>query len=139
MRYAAMLLATAALSACGADGAGPSAVTHVTPSTPVAPLPPTGVYGARAWMWGMVFPAGSGGPCLEGATVRLVSSQGEGQSIVQEPCDAWSDGGFQFLDLAPDVAITIRASARGYVTRDTTFVPSTYSPQRAMQIVLAKE
>ena len=87
----------------------------------------------------MVFPAGGGGPCLEGAAVRLVSSQGEGQSIVQAPCDAWSDGGFQFLDLAPDVAITIRASARGYVTKDTTFVPSTYSSQQAMSIVLAKE
>jgi len=88
----------------------------------------------------MVLAADGDGACIRDATVRLVSSQGEGQPLVQEtPCDVWSHGGFQFKDLKPGVAITIRAVAPGYAMKDTTFVPSTYSSQTAMWIVLFRE
>ena len=88
----------------------------------------------------MVLAADGGGACIKDATVRLVSSQGEGQALVQDtPCDVWSSGGFEFKDLTPGVAITIRASAPGYGMKDTTFVPSTYSSQTAMRIVLSRE
>jgi len=89
-------------------------------------------------MWGMVLPAG-GGMCIIGATVRLVSAQGEGPQIVQESCAELVDGGFEYVDLTPGVAITIRSSALGYATKDTTFVPSTDVVQSAMLIVLSRQ
>ena len=88
----------------------------------------------------MVLPAGGGyGMCIGGATVRLVSDQGEGPQLVQESCEVMVFGGFTYLDLTPGVAITIRASALGYATKDTTFVPSTDSYQTAMLIVLSRQ
>jgi hypothetical protein len=138
MRYTTMLLAAATILGCGGDSTGPSPVTPVTPVTPVAPVTPVTPVNAPAWMWGMVLPAGGGyGTCIVGATVRLVTDQGEGQQLVQESCEVIF-GGFTYPDLTPGVAITIRASAPGYATKDTTFVPSTNSYQTAMLIVLSR-
>lgn len=106
MRYTAMLLAAATLLGCGSEGAGPSAVTAL-----------------RVGLWGMV--VDTDGRCIAGASVRLVSSEGEGQPVVQEtPCDVWDGYGFTFRDLTPGVAVTIRATAPGYATKDTTVVPT---------------
>jgi len=55
----------------------------------------------------------------------VVDGQAKGQQRIQEtPCDAWSyGGGFEFKNLIPGVALTIRASAPGWQTAEKTFVP----------------
>ena len=49
------------------------------------------------------------------ARVEIVAGQGLGQIIEQRtPCGAWDhDGGFEFRELTPNVAMTLRASAPG--------------------------
>jgi hypothetical protein len=43
----------------------------------------------------------------------------------ETPCDAWGySGGFEFDSLTPGVPMTLRASAQGYVDRDTTVYPT---------------
>ena len=67
--------------------------------------------------------------CLKGAVVSVVSGQGAGQSLVQDPnCYHWEEMGFEFKNLTPGVAMTIRVSAPGYVTKDTTVVPWIETP-----------
>lgn len=67
--------------------------------------------------------------CLKGAVVSVVSGQGAGQSLVQDPnCYHWEQIGFEFKNLTPGVAMTIRVSAPGYVTKDTTVVPWIETP-----------
>ena len=115
MRYATMLLAAATLLGCGEKDTEPSAVTPVD-----APPLRTRVFG---------FVLGDDSFCIRQATVSVVSGQGAGQTIVQNPnCDVWGDEGFEFKDLTPGVAMTIRVSAPGYVTKDTMVVPWVETP-----------
>jgi uncharacterized protein (DUF39 family) len=69
---------------------------------------------------------GESGGCIEGASVQVVRGQAVGQRITQEtPCGYWDyGGGFIFKDLAPDVELTIQASASGYGIQEKTFLPS---------------
>ena len=65
------------------------------------------------------------GVCLTDATVRIVNGQSVGQILKQStPCDAWSRGGVDFKNLTLGVALTLRASAPGYLDQDMTVVPS---------------
>ena len=115
MRYSAMILAAATLLGCGVEGAGPFAVTPVD-----APPLRTKVFG---------FVLGDDSFCIKQATVSVVSGQGAGQTLVQNPnCYLWGDVGFEFKNLTPDVPMTIRVSAPGYVTKDTTVVPWVETP-----------
>jgi len=110
MRYSTMIFA-AALLGCGGDGTGPAATKPVN----VPPL--------RVGLWGMVIE--ENGHCIAGASVSVVSGESAGQTLVQQtPCDVWDPAGFTFTDLTPGVAVTIRASAPGYATKDTTVVPT---------------
>ena len=81
----------------------------------------------RTRVFGFAF--GDDGQCLQQATVSIVSGPSAGQTLTQYPyCYWWGDIGFEFKDLTPDVAVTIRVSAPGYVTKDTTVVPRLPTP-----------
>jgi hypothetical protein len=66
------------------------------------------------------------GACIQGAVVEIVGGQGVGRRMTQtEPCSWWDPGqGFIFADLIPDLELTIRASAAGYGTKESTLKPS---------------
>jgi hypothetical protein len=114
MRHSAMILAAATLVGCGGEGA-PSAAQPLD-----APPPRTKVFG---------FVLGADDFCIKNAVVSVVSGQGAGQTLAQDPnCYVWGDAGFEFKDLTPGVAITIRVSAPGYATKDTTVVPWVATP-----------
>jgi hypothetical protein len=55
-----------------------------------------------------------------------VGGQGIGRRMTQTTACSWWDWdeGFVFADLAPDVELTIRASASGYGSKESTFAPS---------------
>ena len=126
MKLAAIVLATFALSACSGDsrsygrGVPENPVAPPVPIDPVSPPAPN----ASAWLWGFV--VDGSGVCIEGATVRVVRGQREGESVVQStPCDAWGyAGGFYFGKLTPGVEMTLRASVRGYVDEEVTMMPN---------------
>ena len=75
-------------------------------------------------MAGMVL-SNSGG-CIKDAVVEIVAGQGVGRKMTQTaPCSWWDwEDGFLFTDLVPDVELTIRASAFGYDSKESSFVPS---------------
>ena len=80
------------------------------------------------------------GGCIAGATVRVVRGQALGREVAQvTPCDAWGYGnGFYFDGLSPDVEMTLRVSAPGYVATETTVVP-TLGPQAALLVTPTPE
>jgi len=60
------------------------------------------------------------GACVEGATVQLIVGNIVVQSATQtDPCDTRDYGGIIFNEL-PAGELTLRASAPGYATQDTT-------------------
>ena len=127
MKLAAIVLAafTLSLSACSEDSRsdGPGVPGNpVAPPAPIVPNPPPAP-NATAWLWGFVVEAS--GACIEGASVRVVQGQRTGETVMQStPCDAWAyGGGFMFDSLTPGVAMTLRASAPGYVDEDLTITP----------------
>src|SRR5678816_2809751 len=105
LKVAAITLASLIVYGCSQEGAEhlPTA-PDTTATTPIPPLTPTP--GALAWLWGMVID--SNGACIVGARVEIVAGQGLGQIIEQRtPCGAWDyDGGFEFRELTPNVAMT---------------------------------
>jgi hypothetical protein len=134
MRHASRLLAVVILAGC-AEAAGPSDPPPRVPATPAPPpavVPITG-----AFVWGVV--VDPSGACLAKATVHVMSGPGAGQSAEQvTPCGVWDDeGGFAFGSLTSGVAMTIRASAPGYVAQEVTVVPDR-GPLTATVIVLER-
>ena len=105
MRLTGTLLTTLAVLGCSGDGRPPTAPTVPNPVVPAA----------SGSVWAMV--VADSGICIHDATVQVVAGQGVGQSRTQtEPCDAWGyGGGVTFDALIPDVAMTVHASAPGYV------------------------
>ena len=93
------------------------------PPPPVPPVP-TGPPSVATLLWGFVVDAT--GICIPDATVEIVRGQRIGEIVKQEtPCDAWAySGGFQFKGLVSDAALTVRASAPGYVTAEKAFTPT---------------
>ena len=129
MKLAAILLAAFTLLACSGDSRsdGPGVPGNpVAPPSPIVPNSPPAP-NASGWLWGFVVK--DSGVCIEGATVRVVLGQREGESVVQStPCDAWAyGGGFYFDKLTPGVAMTLRASAPGYVDAEVTMMPNVRS------------
>ena len=73
----------------------------------------------------MVFPEFGSGACIVDAKVEIVGGQAIGQSATMEgDCDAWSDGGAFFRGLRAGIAITVRASAPGYLSQEITVMPT---------------
>ncbi|MDF2774298.1 MAG: Carboxypeptidase regulatory-like domain [Geminicoccaceae bacterium] len=105
------------------------------PGPPTVPPDPPSV---GVFLWGMV--VDDSGVCIPGATVRVVAGQRLGASVVQRtPCDAWAyEGGFTFEHVTAGVAMTLLASAPGYVDAEATVVPS-LGPQRALLITPSRE
>jgi hypothetical protein len=133
MRYAATILLPLALAGCAGDAAPDVPVAPSAPQPPGSPPAVAPVTGA--FVWGAVV-ARDGG-CIVGATVRAVGGQALGDSVTQQgPCSPWDDeGGFVFGRLTPGVALTIRASAAGYVAKEVTVIPDR-GPQTATVVVL---
>ena len=119
MKFAVAILALSTLFGCSAD------TPHRLPTVPSPPQanPPTSSTGV---IWVMVIEERGSGACLPDATIQTVDQSGEpGEKIRQEPCSVWDyGGGVELKALTPGVAIKLRASAPGYVTRDQSFLPS---------------
>ena len=127
MRLAAFILVALSASGCSRE---------TGPIAPPSPIPPAGVKPSTGTiLWGMI--VDQTGACIAGATIRVVSGQREGESMVQStPCDVWSDGGFEFQQLTPGAPMTLRASAAGYADLEQTLTPSV-GPQMANAFVLS--
>jgi hypothetical protein len=64
------------------------------------------------------------GACIGNATLSVTAGQMSGFTGIQPECEAWIyDGGFWFKDLIPG-PLSLRVSAAGYVTTDTTMILS---------------
>jgi hypothetical protein len=113
--FCVLVLATA----CGSDNS-PSPTPLPSPSsTPVR----------QVTVWALVVSAAKNdGLCIGGATVEVTAGQSVGKSMtLTDMCDVWNDSGFageaQFSDLTPDVSMTLRASATGYIAQEMTVTP----------------
>ena len=139
MRFALpILLTTLALLGCSSGDSVPTAPSP-SPTTPVvspAPNPTAPTPGATASFWAIVVPQGGGGVCIVGAKVEIVAGQAIGQSgTMPEVCDVWWVNGAFFTGLTVGVEMTVRASAPGSVTQETTVMP-TPDPGRLMATVI---
>ena len=141
MRYSAMLLAAAFLSGCSGEGTEPSTAIERGGRSPEGAGRDTNVNVSAQRSLVLVKVVESSGVCILGASVRVVSGQAAGQTREQQTiCDAWSYGDdIEFKDLTPGVAMTVRASAPGYVPKEATLVPPSYSVYTGTLIVLTKE
>ena len=143
MRFALPILTTLALLGCSSGAAVPTApspsFTATAPVSP-APNPPAPTQGATASFWAIVVPQGGGGACIVGATVEIVAGQAIGQSgTMPEVCDVWWINGAFFRGLTVGVAITVHASAPGYLAQEMTVMPTPDpGPLRATVIQLPK-
>jgi hypothetical protein len=109
--FCVLVLATA----CSSD---------IAPSPTPLPSPsPTPI--RKATVLALVVSAGGG--CVAGATVEVTAGQSVGKRMtLTDMCDVWMDasgGEAQFSDLTPDVPMTLRASATGYLAQEMTVVP----------------
>jgi len=87
-----------------------------------------------------VLVVGVGGSCIVGATVEVTAGQSVGKSMtLTDMCDVWGDtaGEAQFSNLTPDVPMTLRASATGYLAQEMTVVPPTSVAGLAGRVVFA--
>ena len=80
-----------------------------------------------------------GGGCIEGATIQIVRAEGAGDPIPQRtPCGVWDyDGGLLLTDLTPDEKLALRGAARGYASREMSFLPFSGGSDRAVFIELS--
>jgi hypothetical protein len=120
-------LAMVALCACSSDDWQPSPGTAPAIASPTIDAP---LSSGSAWLWGMV--VDGSGVCIPSGIVEVLRGQSAGHRIIQAtPCGAWdAAGGFTFMNLRSGVAMTIRASAPGYIDVEKTVVP-TLGPQTA--------
>jgi hypothetical protein len=116
------------LWACSSDDWQPSPGTAPAIAAPTLDAP---LSSGSARLWGMV--VDGSGVCIPSGIVEVVRGQSAGHRIIQAtPCGAWDYAvGFTFLNLRSGVAMTIRASAPGYIDVEKTVVP-TLGPQTAV-------
>ena len=125
MKFVLVAFATVTILGCAPDSALrlPTSPGQTLPgSTPSSPnLAPPNLSGL-VWMMAV----GQSGGCVEGATLDVVGGQGAGRSSTQiTPCGVWDyEGGLILRDLTPGVELTVRVSAPGYATKETTLLPS---------------
>jgi len=116
MRLGVAVLTALTFLGCSSDSALPNA-----PSSPAATPAPT----PNGAIEVLVVGNDGSGLCITGATVEVIAGQAVGQSgTLDRPCDVWSGPGVRFNNLTPNVAMTVRASAPGYDTREKVFIPS---------------
>ena len=113
--FCVLVLATA----CGSD---------IAPSpTPLLASSPTAVRMVTVFALVVSAENPEGGLCIAGATVEVTAGQSIGKRMTRtDKCDIWGDangGEAQFSDLTPDVPMTLRASATGYLAQEMTVVP----------------
>ena len=134
MKFAVPVLALLALFGCSSET---SDRLPTAPSGSPQPNPPASSSGI---IWVMVIEQNGPGLCIPDATIQVVGQAGElGEKIKQGPCSAWDyAGGVELKGLTPGVALKLRGSALGYVTRDESFLPSVGS-YSAVVIELSRE
>ena len=118
MKLAMFALAALTLGACSResppllDPTPDSGISGLTPADPAT----------SGWIWAMA--VGNDGGCIPGATFTVVSGQSYVDEIItqQTPCSVWDYGdvGIMLRRLTPGVAMTLRASAAGYLTVERT-------------------
>jgi hypothetical protein len=113
-----------------------------TPQFPTVPTAPVATASKPVDLRGLVI--SSSGDCIESATIEVVNGQALGQKASQStPCDHWDyRGGFIFKDLTPGVAMTLRASAPGWGTREEIVTPASFisgQPYWAIEFVLVQD
>jgi hypothetical protein len=127
MRLAALVLTTLILLGCSGGSHAPSAPS----SSATLEGPPQQ---QDVFVFAVV--ADASGICIVGATVEVVAGQAVGRRATQtEPCDVWSDSVVSFSHLRPGVAMTLRASASGYLPQEKVVVPAD-GPQSAVEFIL---
>jgi hypothetical protein len=124
MRLSALILVAIAASACSQDTGPAPTVRYPTAPAPPGSPPTSNPSSGLTFLLGLIID--ETGACIVGASVQVLDGQRAGESMTQEtPCDAWGySGGFEFDSLTPGVPMTLRASAQGYVDRDTTVYPT---------------
>lgn len=133
MKFGITILVIVALAGCARESVPTAPAPPV--AAPPGPIPPAG----SALLWVMVIT--DGGACIEGGTLQIVRAEGAGEPIPQKtPCDAWDyDGGVLLKGLTPDVPVTLRGAASGYVAREMSFLPFPMPGEyHAVFIVLSK-
>jgi hypothetical protein len=115
MPWLALFCVLVLATACSSD---------IAPSPAPLPSPsPTPV--RNSTLFALV--VGDGGSCIAGATVEVTAGQSIGKRMtLTDKCDVWGDasgGEAKFSDLTPDVPMTLRASATGYLAQEMTVVP----------------
>jgi hypothetical protein len=119
MRRLALFWVMVLATACASD---------IAPSPTPLPSPsPTPVRKATVWALVVAAENPNGGLCIAGATVEVTAGQSVGKRMtLTDGCDIWGDanGGEAIsTDLTPDVPMTLRASATGYLAQEMTVVP----------------
>ena len=126
MRHASRLLAVVILAGC-AEAAAPTVAPTVAPYT-------------GAFVQAVVVARDHG--CVPDATVRVLGGQLVHDSLTQVTrCGPWDDTGssFYFRGLIPGVAVTLRASAPGYVAKELTVLPARTRDEATLIIELSNE
>ena len=124
MRLAFIIVVALGMAACGGNGLPPTAPTPTAPSNPPTPNPPPPTSVATGAVWVVVLPEHGSGECITGATVQVIVDGAVVASKTQQPCDYWDpDYDLVFNDL-PTTGVTVRASAAGYLTRETAATPT---------------
>ena len=120
MKLAMFALAALTLCACSRES---HSVLDPTPDSHIRHYSASrGSPATNGWIWAMA--VGKDGGCIPGATFTVVSGQSYvGEVITQQtPCGVWDYGdvGIMLRGLTPGVAMTLRASAAGYLTVERT-------------------
>ena len=156
MRFASILCLTLIVCGCSEKSpqSSPTVPTPLVTTPPPQPTPPRSTSPQqpapppydKMTVWGYV--VNPRGVCIEGATVEVrgialppgtiseVPRSLLGQKVTQ-PCNTPRfGGGFEFDDGAPpDVEVTLRASAPGYVSKEQTIIPYTETIDRTITLV----
>jgi hypothetical protein len=123
-------LAVAAMTTAGCSmESGSRNAAAPTPRLTSSQPSPTG-YG----MW--VMAVDGSGVCIVPATIEASGGLGLERSGVQSnPCSVWDySGGVMFMGLPKGEAITLRASAPGYVAHESSVVPGTSGQVVAIEL-----
>ena len=156
MRIASILCLTSSILGCSENivqrsPTGPTPPVTIPPPQPTSPQPASPQRPApppydKVVLWGYVLT--SSAECITGATVEvtdIVLPPGTlsevprnllGQKATQSCDSPRLGGGFEFDEGAPpDIEVTLRASAPGYVSKTQTVIPYTETIDRTITLV----
>ena len=131
MRVALTVVVALTFIGCGSDRILP------TLAAPSPPSPPTDT------AFVVVLVVEPGGTCIADAKIEVIAGQAVGRTVTQGDipwCDAWATGyGVRIDRLAPFVPMTVRASAPGFIAKESTVTPSASQAYQSHVIALPAE